>query len=138
MLRVYVSPRADLGATSACPRCIFQCNWLQYDNKHRRQFLIPPVVQQFLSRPECSFVYATPCAQISTSVFYLQSLFPQTLTVAMSRENRAFDTSKFGTGYGFESHPVLGVEMPPTWVLFVGLGFLLFALAFWVYRYHCL
>lgn len=51
----------------------------------------------------------------------------------MSKENRAFDTDAFGTGYGFESHPRQFVEMPPTWVLCVGLGFLIGALGFWVY-----
>jgi dolichyl-phosphate beta-glucosyltransferase len=50
----------------------------------------------------------------------------------MSKENRAFDTQTFGTGYGFESHPKRVVEMPPTWVLLVGLGFLLLAMSFWV------
>ncbi|CAO2651491.1 Nn.00g040610.m01.CDS01 [Neocucurbitaria sp. VM-36] len=51
----------------------------------------------------------------------------------MSKENRAFDTQKLGTGYGFQSHPKQAVEMPPTWALVVGLGFLLLALGFWVY-----
>ncbi|KAH7558803.1 glycosyltransferase family 2 protein [Bipolaris maydis] len=51
----------------------------------------------------------------------------------MSKENRAFDTDAFGPGYGFESHPRQAVEMPPTWVLFVGLGFLIGALGFWAY-----
>lgn len=50
----------------------------------------------------------------------------------MAKENRAFDTQRLGAGYGFESHPKHTVEMPPTWVLVVGLGFLLFALGFWV------
>jgi dolichyl-phosphate beta-glucosyltransferase len=50
----------------------------------------------------------------------------------MSKENRAFDTDSFGAGYGFESHPKQAIEMPPTWVLFVGLAFLLGALGFWV------
>ena len=50
----------------------------------------------------------------------------------MSKENRAFDTDTFGTGYGFESFPKRPIEMPPTWVLFVGLAFLLGALGFWV------
>jgi dolichyl-phosphate beta-glucosyltransferase len=52
----------------------------------------------------------------------------------MSKENRAFDTQTFGTGYGFESQPRRAVEMPPTWVLIVGLGFLLLAMGFWVCR----
>ncbi|KAL6704854.1 dolichyl-phosphate beta-glucosyltransferase [Coniothyrium glycines] len=51
----------------------------------------------------------------------------------MVKENRAFDTNRLGAGYGFEAHPTQGVELPPTWVLVVGLGFLLFAFAFWVY-----
>ncbi|KAF1847534.1 glycosyltransferase family 2 protein [Cucurbitaria berberidis CBS 394.84] len=51
----------------------------------------------------------------------------------MSKENRAFDTQRLGAGYGFESHPKQAVELPPTWALFVGLGFMLFALGFWVY-----
>lgn len=46
--------------------------------------------------------------------------------------NRAFDTSMHGAGYGFESYPTKGVEMPPTWALLVALGFLIFALCFWV------
>lgn len=50
----------------------------------------------------------------------------------MPKENRAFDTQKLGTGYGFESHPKLGVQVPPTYVLVVGLCFLLLALGFWV------
>lgn len=50
----------------------------------------------------------------------------------MSRENRAFDTERLGAGYGFESYPTQAVELPPTWVLLVGLGFLLLALGFWV------
>jgi dolichyl-phosphate beta-glucosyltransferase len=50
----------------------------------------------------------------------------------MSKENRAFDTQQFGKGYGFESHPRRAVEMPPIWVLLVGLGFLLLAAGFWV------
>ncbi|KAH7374276.1 nucleotide-diphospho-sugar transferase [Pyrenochaeta sp. MPI-SDFR-AT-0127] len=51
----------------------------------------------------------------------------------MVRENRAFDTQRLGAGYGFESHPKQTVELPPTWVLVVGLGFLFLALGFWVY-----
>jgi dolichyl-phosphate beta-glucosyltransferase len=50
----------------------------------------------------------------------------------MSKENRAFDTQRLGAGYGFESHPKRAIEMPPTWVLLVGLGFLLCAMGFWV------
>jgi dolichyl-phosphate beta-glucosyltransferase len=50
----------------------------------------------------------------------------------MSHENRAFDTTKLGAGYGFESHPRGTVELPPTWVLMVGLGFLVLALLTWV------
>jgi hypothetical protein len=49
-------------------------------------------------------------------------------------ENRAFDTSKLGVGYGFESHPKKVVEMPPTWALVVALAFMLAAMAFWVRR----
>jgi dolichyl-phosphate beta-glucosyltransferase len=52
----------------------------------------------------------------------------------MSKENRAFDTHGLGATYGFESHPRLPVELPPTWVLAVGLGFLMFALGFWVWK----
>lgn len=52
----------------------------------------------------------------------------------MSRENRAFDTTKLGSGYGLESHPTRPVELPPTWVLYAGLVFLLTALCFWVSR----
>ncbi|KAH9866551.1 hypothetical protein J1614_008241 [Plenodomus biglobosus] len=51
----------------------------------------------------------------------------------MSKENRAFDTERLGAGYGFESYPKKAIELPPTWVLIVGLGFLLLALGFWVY-----
>lgn len=50
----------------------------------------------------------------------------------MSKENRAFDTDAFGAGYGFESFPKRPIEMPPTWVLLLGLAFLLGALGFWV------
>lgn len=50
----------------------------------------------------------------------------------MSKDNRAFDTERLGTGYGFDSHPRNAVELPPTWLLVVGLGFLLLALGFWV------
>jgi dolichyl-phosphate beta-glucosyltransferase len=46
--------------------------------------------------------------------------------------NRAFDTTKLGSGYGFESHPKKTVEMPPTWALLVALAFMLVAMAFWV------
>lgn len=46
--------------------------------------------------------------------------------------NRAFDTSKLGAGYGFESFPQKKLEMPPTWAILVGLGFLVGALLFWV------
>ena len=57
----------------------------------------------------------------------------------MAAENRAFDTSKLGVGYGFESHPTSRVEMPPTWALLVALGFMMMALGFWVGRnYHVL
>jgi dolichyl-phosphate beta-glucosyltransferase len=47
-------------------------------------------------------------------------------------ENRAFDTSKLGIGYGFESHPKKTVEMPPTWALLLALAFLVTAMGFWV------
>jgi hypothetical protein len=47
-------------------------------------------------------------------------------------ENRAFDTSKLGVGYGFESHPKKMVEMPPTWALLVALAFMVAAMGFWV------
>jgi dolichyl-phosphate beta-glucosyltransferase len=47
--------------------------------------------------------------------------------------NRAFDTSKLGSGYGFESHPQKRVEMPPTWALLLALGFMIAAMAFWVW-----
>jgi len=46
--------------------------------------------------------------------------------------NRAFDTTKLGSGYGFESHPKKAVEMPPTWALVLALTFLLVAMGFWV------
>ena len=46
--------------------------------------------------------------------------------------NRAFDTSKLGAGYGFESFPQKRIEMPPTWAILFGLGFLVCALMFWV------
>jgi dolichyl-phosphate beta-glucosyltransferase len=46
--------------------------------------------------------------------------------------NRAFDTSKLGAGYGFESFPQNRIEMPPTWAILFGLGFLVCALMFWV------
>jgi len=52
----------------------------------------------------------------------------------MSRENRAFDTERLGAGYGFASYPTQAVELPPTWALLAGLGFLLLALGFWVRR----
>jgi dolichyl-phosphate beta-glucosyltransferase len=47
-------------------------------------------------------------------------------------DNRAFDTSKLGVGYGFQSHPKKAVEMPPTWALFLALAFMMTALSFWV------
>jgi dolichyl-phosphate beta-glucosyltransferase len=50
--------------------------------------------------------------------------------------NRAFDTSKLGVGYGFENFPTKRVEMPPIWAIFVGLGFLVGALLFWVSFHH--
>jgi dolichyl-phosphate beta-glucosyltransferase len=46
--------------------------------------------------------------------------------------HRAFDTTKLGSGYGFESYPKKMVEMPPTWALLVALAFMLVAMAFWV------
>lgn len=46
--------------------------------------------------------------------------------------NRAFDTTKLGSGYGFESFPQKKLEMPPTWAILVALGFLVGALLFWV------
>jgi dolichyl-phosphate beta-glucosyltransferase len=46
--------------------------------------------------------------------------------------NRAFDTSKLGAGYGFESFPQKKIEMPPTWAILFGLTFLVGALLFWV------
>lgn len=46
--------------------------------------------------------------------------------------NRAFDTSKLGAGYGFESFPQRKIEMPPTWAILFGLAFLVCALMFWV------
>lgn len=50
----------------------------------------------------------------------------------MAQENRAFDTSKLGSGYGFESHPKSSVQVPPTWALLVALGFLMIAMGVWV------
>ncbi|KAJ4369373.1 dolichyl-phosphate beta-glucosyltransferase [Didymella sp. IMI 355093] len=47
--------------------------------------------------------------------------------------NRAFDTSKLGAGYGFESFPQKKIEMPPTWAILFGLTFLVGALLFWTY-----
>lgn len=59
----------------------------------------------------------------------------------MSKETRASDTQNLGASYGFEAHSKQTVELPPAWVLVVGLGFLLFALAFWVwfdvYKQRC-
>lgn len=52
--------------------------------------------------------------------------------VLPTMSNRAFDTTKLGSGYGFESHPEKMVEMPPAWALVVALAFLLVAMAFWV------
>jgi dolichyl-phosphate beta-glucosyltransferase len=52
--------------------------------------------------------------------------------VHATMSNRAFDTTKLGSGYGFESHPKKTVEMPPTWALLVALAFMLVAMAFWV------
>ena len=46
--------------------------------------------------------------------------------------NRAFDTSKLGSGYGFESFPTQPVEMPPTWAIATGAMFLVGALLMWV------
>lgn len=46
--------------------------------------------------------------------------------------NRAFDTTKLGSGYGFESFPQKRLEMPPTWAILVALTFLVGALLFWV------
>ena len=54
---------------------------------------------------------------------------PGVITI-MSR--RAFDTSKLGAGYGFESFPQQRLEMPPTWAILVALTFLVGALLFWV------
>jgi dolichyl-phosphate beta-glucosyltransferase len=46
--------------------------------------------------------------------------------------NRAFDTNKLGSGYGFESFPDRRVEMPPTWAIATGGMFLVGALLMWV------
>jgi dolichyl-phosphate beta-glucosyltransferase len=46
--------------------------------------------------------------------------------------NRAFDTSKLGSGYGFESFPDKPVEMPPAWALVTAGVFLVGALLMWV------
>ncbi|KAH3911951.1 hypothetical protein HBH56_119640 [Parastagonospora nodorum] len=47
--------------------------------------------------------------------------------------NRAFDTTKLGSGYGFESHPKKAVQMPPTWALVLALASMLVAMGFWIY-----
>ncbi|KAL5113187.1 dolichyl-phosphate beta-glucosyltransferase [Pleosporales sp. CAS-2024a] len=46
---------------------------------------------------------------------------------------RAFDTTKLGSGYGFESHHKYAVQMPPLWTLLVALALLVFAMGFWIY-----